>query len=670
MSTRTDDFTHLYAPPSFITTGGDYAIPEAKVVEWIQKNNEKSMSFLRSNRGWKSAKICMSIYYGDETEKIPSRLSKVSVKKLRRQAREAVENGSNIRPNWQHRSRKSKYQKQAEMYDKLRDDWIYSQDFYHKLKEALQYAAGGGTGYIWLWPDFDKATGQEEIIPRVLDWTQVLPYHAGRDADLDGMYGITVHIEYPVPEAHEKWPNHINILRPDRNVPSSFIKNWQKVSRAFRGVYDRLKNNKATIAQDPYPVTDVYFTWVRDNSINTSDTEILMGREKAHYSYKVPPEGKLFPYRRFIISTNVGIIYDGPPLYFNCHVPIAAFKFEHIAGEFLGINIIRDGRRLEDSNNNILRAFEDSIVGKLNPPLSVSDKLPKSIRTQLATNTRNLIGKIFEYSPMAMKDAIAPIFPPDFFNPAQGSVDYIKFSQEMMDYMMGTADASVLTKLNQMPAADTQESFLKSLGTLATGHARGIEASIIRLAKIWLYFAPQVYTTERIITTLGANGILKAMDFDPNSIVPAKDDGDYTDLSYSQRLQSHIKQFSIYAAPNSIQERMSQTNKLILMQLIKMGVEIPNQKLYDTFLDDGEYLTGKEEWKKEQLEKILMSAMLQKALAAANANADPMNQMATSIAEMLKGQQNNEGRPPTNNQPPRLESKNREGVPDSTVATY
>lgn len=667
MSTRTDDFTQLYAPPSYLI-GGEYSIPESKVVEWVQKNNEKSMSFLRSNRGWKSAKICMAIYYGDETEKIPSRLSKVSIKKLRRQAREAVENGSNIRPNWQHKSRKNNYQTQAEMYDKLRDDWIYTQDFYHKLKEALQYAAGGGTGYIWLWPDFDKATGQLEIIPTVLDWTQVLPYHAGKDADLDGMYGVTVHMEYPVPEAHEKWPKHINILRPDRNVPSSFIKNWQKVSRAFRGVYDRLKNNKATIAQDPYPVTDVYFTWVRDNSINNTSVEVQMGPEKAHYGYKVPPSGKLFPYKRFIISTNVGVIYDGPPLYFNCHVPIAPFKFEHIAGEFLGINIIRDGRRLEESNNNILRAFEDSIVGKLQPPLAVNDKLPKDIRAQLATNTRLLIGKIFEYNPTLLKESIAPILPAEFFNPAQGSVDLVRFFQEMSDYMMGTADSSILTKLNQMPAADTQESFLRSLGTLATGHSRGIESSIIRLAKIWLYFAPQVYTTERVIVTIGADGVLKAMDFDPTSLVPAKTD--YGDLSYSQRLQQHIRQFSIYAAPNSIQERMSQTNKLILMQLMKMGVEIPNEKLYDTFLDDGEYEVGKAKWKAEQLEKILLSATLQKMLAAANSAADPMNQMASGITEMLKGQQGNEGRPPTNNQPPRLESKNRDGVPDSTVSTY
>lgn len=669
MSTRNDDFTQLYAPPSFIDIDGDFAIDEEKVVEWIQKNNEKSMSFLRSNRGWKSARICMAIYYGDETDKIPARLSKVSVKKLRRQAREAVENAANIRPTWQHKSWKNQYQEHAEMFDKLRDDWFYGQDIFHRLKEVLQYAAGGGTGYIWLWPEFDPATGQLEIKPNILDWEQVLPYHAGKDSNVDGMYGITVHMEYPVPEAHERWPENISILKPDRNVPSSFAKNWQKVSRVFKGVYDRLKNNKATVSQDPYPVTDVYFTWVRDNSINTTGNPILMGRKGSHASYTVEPEGKLFPYRRLIISSNTGVIYDGPPLYFNCHVPITPFKFEHIVGEFLGINLIRDGRRLEESNNNILRAFEDSIVGKLNPGMVVSNQLPKSIRAQLAVNTRLLIGKIIEYSPAAIKDAISPILDHEFFTPAQGSVDLVKFFQEMSDYMMGTADASVITKLNQMPAADTQEAFLNSLGSLAKGHARGIEQSVIRMAKIWLYFAPQVYTTDRIITLLGAKGMLSAMDFDPTSIVPVKDDPNYEGMSYAQRLQAHIRKFSVYAAPNSLQERMSQTNKLILAQLIKMQVPISKKKLYETFRDDGEFELDKAVWKAEQLEMVALSAMLQKALQMANQQADPMNKLASDLSAMIQGTQT-EGRPPTNNQPPRLEQKMRDGVPDSTVSTY
>jgi hypothetical protein len=664
-----DQFTEIYRPPAFISYDGEFSSNSDKVLEWLDKNIKDSQAFLRSNRGWKSADICMAIFYGDETERIPKGLSKVSVKKLRRQAREAVANAANIRPNWQHRSRKEQYQPQAETYDKLRDDWFYTQDVYHKVKEAIQYAAGGGTGYIWLWPKFDKATGELEITPTVLDWRQVLPFHACKDTNVDSAYGICVHMEWPVPYAHEEFPNHINIIQADRNVPSSFTKNWQRVSRTFKGVYDRIKTNKATVSQDPYPVCDIFYTWVRDNAVNETGNEITMGPSGAHYSYIVKPGEKLFPYKRLIISSTRGIIYDGPPLYFNCHVPIVPFKFEHVAGEFLGINIIRDGRRLEESNNNLLRSFEDAVVGKRQPPMGISDKLPKDIRAKLRVNTRLLIGKIFEYSPQYLKEAIIPLLPPEFFNIEAGSIELLRFNQEMSDYLMGTADSSILTKLNQMPAADTQEAFLRSLGTLATDHARGFEQSMIRLAKIWLYFAPQVYTTERVIVKLGADGIIKAMDFDPNSLVPSENDPSYANLSYAQRLQQHIRNFSIYAAPNSLQERMSQTNKLTILQLVKMGIEIPNRKIYDAFMDDGEYQVGRKEWVAEQIEKIKLSAALQKALAEANAAADPQNQMAQGIADLIKGQTRNEGRPPTYNAPPRLEQKMREGIPDSTIAS-
>jgi hypothetical protein len=666
-----DQFTELYRPPSFVTPDGRFESYDEKVLEWLNSNTEKSRNLLRSNRGWKSAEICMAIMYGDETERIPKGLSKASVKKLRRQAREAVANVANMRYNWQHRARKSEnteYQDQAEIYDKLKDDWTYTQDLYHKIEEVGYYAAGGGTGYIWLWPDYDKATGELEIVPKVLDWRQVLPFHAGVNNDLDSLYGVCVHLEISVPEAHEMFPNHIDIIQSDRNIPSNYAKNWHQTNRTYRGVFNRLTGNKSAIAQDNYPVTDIFYTWIRDNSINNTDQVMQMGDPKAHYSYTVKPDEKLFPYRRLIISTTRGIIYDGPPLYFNCHVPISPFKFENVPGEFLGISIIRDGRRLEESTNNILRSFEDAIVGRRQPPLGVSDRLPKSIREKLRVNSRQLIGKIFEYSPTLLKESIVPLLDPKFYDVSNAEIDLVKYNSETSDYLMGTADASILTKLNQMPAADTQEAFLKSLGTLATSHSRSFEQSMIRLAKIWLYFAPQVYTTERIIVKLGADGILKALDFDPNTIVPNKEN--YPDLTYPERLQQHIRRFSIYAAPNSLQERMSQTNKLIVMQLIKMGVEIPNETLYNTFRDDGEYKVNRDKWIKEQVEKIKLSAVLQKALAEANNAADPNNQLATQLIEKLKGQQNGEGRPPLNDQPPQLQSKtDQDGVSRSTVTT-
>lgn len=684
-----DKFTQAYAPPMYINLNGEINNNNQEVVGWVHDNNTKAQSFLRANRGWKSADICMAIFYGDETDRIPAGLSKVSVKKLRRQAREAVANASNIRPRWKHRSRKDKFAEQAKTQDNLRDDWYYTQFIDQKVKLALQNAAGGGTGYIFLWPDYDCNTGQLEIQARVLNWRQVLPFHAGDDADIDTIFGLTVHIEMPVPEAHEKFPEHMGIIKADRNVPSFFSRNWQGVKRRFKGVVDRMRNNKP-IAQDPYPVADIFYTWVRDNSINTTGHDILMGEAGAHYSYIVPSlydengkqvlgrttkDCKLFPYKRLIISTPHGVIWDGPPFWINIFVPVVPFTFEKVVGEFLGINIIRDGRRLEDSANNILRSFEDAIKGRLSPPIGIDSGLPKDIKSKLKRNIRSMMGMTFEYNGIQLQKAVVPLIHQDYYNLDPKGIEIAKLMFEMQDYQMGTADLTNLNRLNQMPAADTQEHFLQALGALATDHSRGIEQSMIKLANIWLWFSFQVYTTERIIILLGADNVINTADFDPDNLVPKPEDypeineASHGDNAYAARLQKHIRNFSIFAAPNSLQERMSQTNKLILLQLLKMGVQISNKRLYDAFIDDGQFSIEKGEWKKEQIEKIEIAAELQKKLKMANDETDPMNRIAKSVEETIRGT-NNEGRPNSNNESPQLKSKSDEdGIPRTTMTT-
>lgn len=712
-----NEFTKLYSPPDFFNYKGERVLGEEqdrKLVEYINSNNDKSKSFLRSNRGWKSAESCMAIFYGDDNEKIPTGLSRVVVKKLRRQTREAIANATNIRPRWEHRSYNDKYPEETQVYDDLRDDWWYGQKIDRRLKGALQFAGGGSTGYLFLWPDYDPATGELEITATPLSWKQVLPYHAGVDATVDSVYGLTVRIEMAVPDAHAKFPKHIDIIRADRNVPDFFARSWSTVVRRWKGVADRMKNRNTPFAQDPYPAVDIFFTWIRDLSTNETGNTLLMGEVGAHYSYNVPSkfdptfninkidsnnviissndpryaetdangnskyryitdkECRLFPYQRLIISTTSGVIYDGPPLYLNRFRPVVPFKFEEVVGEFLGINLIRDGRRLEESANKMLQALEDSIVGKLSVPIAIDPKLPLSIKQKLSRNVRLLIGKVIEYSPTLMEKAVTQIIPADFFNIDSGAIEILKYNQDMQDYQMGTNDASFLTKMNQMPASDTIDAYLRSLGALSTDYARGFELSMLQVARVWLDFAPQVYTTPRIITKYGAADLVaSAADYDPNSIIPQKED--YPNCSYAERWQKHMKNFTIYATPFSLQENISQTNKLTLMTLQKIGVPISNRKLYDTFIPDGKYDLVYKDWIEEQMEKTKIAAELQRQLQAANQQADPMNKLAESAANLVNsnnGNTNQEGRPNSYEKPPTLEQKsNPDGTARSTVAT-
>lgn len=706
-----NDFNRLYAPPDYINRSGEIISNDAEIVNFIRDNNNKAKSFLRSNRGWKDADSCMAIFYGDEVNKPALGLSKVTVKKLRRQAREAIANVTNVRPKWLTRSEKGEYADQEEIYDKLKDHWWFTKKIQGQIKKACQYGGGGPKGYLFLWPEQDHFTGKWNISARPLSWKQVLPYHAGVEATIDNVFGITVHLELPVPEAHLQFPKHIEIIKPDRDVPGFFNRGFERVKRTFKGVYDRFGTNRTNtvIAEDPYPAADIYYTWISDPAINETGKTLIMGKNGEHWSYKVPSfycsdgsiaqvdivtgkvvycedsnwedatnlvnnrlitikECKLFPYQRMIISTNYGIIWDGPPRFLNRYRPIVPFTFEEVVGEFLGISLIRDGRKLEESANRMLQALEDAIVGRISPPVAISDRIPKPIRAMLRRNMRQLIGKVFEYNPALMEKALVPLLSPEFFNIDARAIEIIKYNQDTQDYLMGTNDSSFMNKLGQMPASDTQEAYIRSLGALATDQAIGIEESILQMARIFLDFAPQVYTTEQIIIWFGADLVAHAMDFDPNSIVPQIEK--YPDCeTFAERWQKHMKKFSVYASPFSMVEKFSQTRKLTFATLQKIGVPISNKRLYATFIDDGQYEETYNEWKKEQIDKTMIAAALQRMLQAANQEADPQNQMANHVANLVNSQ-NNEGRPNSFQEPPKMEMKSDlNGIPRSTVAT-
>src|SRR5690348_12549429 len=160
-----NEFNKLYAPPSYVTDTGDLALDQdKKIVEWHRQEVEKSKNFLRSQRGWASADDCMEVLYGNNGPKqVYKNLSALTIKKLRRQAREAIANASNIRPRWITQA-KEEYADVAEVYNKRRDAWFYSQFVDRYIKESLQWGGGAGIGYLMLWPEYDHRTCDWDII--------------------------------------------------------------------------------------------------------------------------------------------------------------------------------------------------------------------------------------------------------------------------------------------------------------------------------------------------------------------------------------------------------------------------------------------------------------------------------------------------------------------------
>src|SRR5437870_5208702 len=175
--------------------------------------------------------------------------------------------------------------------------------------------------------------------------------------------------------------------------------------------------------------------------------------------------------------------------------PVVQFYFDKIAGEFLGFSPIMDTRSLGNSVDEIVRALEDQVIGKVNPPIGIDNNVPKDVaQTVKRLGARGLIGKAFNYSIMTLQKAIVPLIGSEYYVVDRAAFDLVKFLQELQDYLAGTNDFANAQRLKQMPAADTQEAMIENLGVLTTDQARDQERSFMYLGRLWMSFAPQVYT--------------------------------------------------------------------------------------------------------------------------------------------------------------------------------
>jgi thymidine phosphorylase len=129
-----------------------------------------------------------------------------------------------------------------------------------------------------------------------------------------------------------------------------------------------------------------------------------------------------------------------------------------------------------------------------------------------------------------------------------------------------------------------------------------------------------------------------------------------------------LNKFSFFAQPNSLQEKQSITNRLALLQVKNAGVKISGKKIYDAFINDGEYNESVKEFYAEQEKDIEMAAKLNAEIKKAQNEIE--NPVASAVAGVLGNNDNKEGRPASNEAPASLQQKKDEnGTPRSVLAT-
>jgi hypothetical protein len=697
-----DYLSDKFAPKSNLSRKND-----REVSNWCESHLKRGMSYIRNNRGWKSADTCLSILLGDIDDEMPVGMSQLYINKNRRMLREGIATKSNIRPRWGFKTFNTdiEVQTQTKTLNHLLESWFYQNFVDRVLRGSLQYADGAGTGYLHLCIEVDKNTGYPEIMAKYLSHKDVLIAHPTADLDLQKAKAVFIRHEMSLPQAQKMFWHCKDIIKEDRKQPSWIKKMSAKIADKIH-LRDNLSRDKNQQLENIYPTVDIWEIYIQDETINFTGKPIVMG--SGDHAYLVPSyydingnitqvdsgvlkqdesplmidispdDCKLYPNRRRIFYCSGGVLSDSCSPYWFDGVPIVQFKTDDIVGEFLGLPAIHDAFRVERSANSVLRAWEDSINGKLAPPIAIDSRIPKLVAKKF--NMRLSIGQKFRYNILAMAKAFLPLIPPEYYNFDSKGPDFVKMLHESMDYLTGTKDLTAIFNQRQLPAGDTQEAFLQSIGPLAADQSRGIEYSLLKLGMIWKPLAFQTYTYKKRMTILGKNNQFEDLDYDPDSLVPMKDDN--YDIPRWKRAREHMNKFYFYAAPNSLHERESMTRQLKYFQMKKLMMPITDEKIYEIMTGDSDYSQMESAYYDQELRKAMAAAKIQGAvqgvLQQIQSNLNPlgsaigalMGQNGNGGGNQLPSQSNPVGRPNDNETAPRLTTtKDEDGIPSGVLET-
>lgn len=704
---KIDLFTDPFAPHSNITRSYDQ-----KVSNWCDKTIKRGQAYLKTNIAWRVADACLGILLGVQNDGEILGQSDASVNKNRRMLREGIANKANIRPTWAYKTFDSdeKVQQDCKTLGNLLESWWFGQFADRILRGSLQFADGAGTGYLVLNIELDKNTNQFEIVPKYKSHKDVLIIQPEEDLDLQTAKAVCIRTEMSLSAARTKFKHCQEKIKADRKQPSWIWKVSEKVATSLhvRDIISGARDSNRNV-ETIFPTVDIWDIYIQDETINYTGESVIMGT--ADYLYEVPSyydsEGKvtqiitnvkkqdsdefetvdinledckLYPNRRKIIYCSGGIISDGPsPLWGNI-VPAVQFKPDDVVTQFLGLPANYDAFKLEKAANSILRAWVDSINGKLSPPMAVDSSIPRNIAKKF--NMRLSTGQKFRYNAMRLAKAFVPLVNPDYYNFDARGIELLNMLWQQQDYLTGTFDVNTLAKKNQAPASDSTESLITAISPLATDQSRNIEFSLLKLGIIWKPLAFQTYNYQKRLQILGKDRTkLEEIDYDPDSLVPKQDLND--PRPRWQRARDYMNKFYFYAAPNSLHERESITNQLKLFQMKKLQIPVTDKLIYTTMTGRTDYELMETEFFQQELRKAMAAAQIQASIQQIMQQIQMANNPMAALMAMGAANQNGNngnqpmpfqktsvGRPSDFEKAPQMQTKpDEDGIPRGTVTS-
>lgn len=649
---------------------------EADKLGWLKEQVRLSRSYLEGSRAYPDIDRALDIIAGDSTGPLPVARSHVRINRLKRQIREIVATLTDFRLVGEFKTHNNQFFNNLAVLRKLYLGWYHRKDIRRAIRKVFQYAAVQGTGYASPRAEleFANVAGEIEVVLDTYGALGVLPHQMGTDHDIQKAYATTLYNEIPYHRCLAVYPEWKDRIKPSRQNPQYQKSAMTTVAKFLSPVLSLFGIGQAKSEEgSPFPMVDVYQTYVQDLTVNDTGSTIVMGDPCTSWYYEVPtlgsdlPAGKdaqgrpvtrkatiddcrLYPLRRLIIWTDDVVIYDGTSKWWHGLVPIVQFRMDDWPWEFLGFSLVRDNAPIQDTIINLLRVIVDNANARMNPPVGYSPNIDKALATRLDPRQPGQRIQLDEN----MGESFKPLYDPRYYDIPPWIPQLLESLTSTMDYQMGVADMMAFAKAKQQaPGGDTLEKMLEAAGPLIKDIASNVESSYERLIYMTMCLMFQFYTTPRKIQLVGEDQITpEEYDYDPNNMIPSHLPGEDTSkptmYSLLERAKHYMRQFWFWVEPGSLLNITGMTRQLMLIQASKAGV-LPID--WWTIAESmGLSFAPEPDGTKNMLERFLAQSRLQAGIAA-----EAQGAINSANGGQPAGGQN--GRPPSFQAEPKMVQK-------------
>lgn len=620
----------------------------------------------------RSMQKAMDILSGKSGGDISNSWAKFTTGDLKRAVTEIVETLADIRPFWGYSTDNKAFLDHANMMSKTAKA-IYLECFVDRaLKDALQFAAVTQCGFLH--PIYSRSmfgAGDGEFRFMALGQPDVLPVQLPRDRDYQRAYIVTLAIPFGVAEAHARFPEYQQYLKPFAKRKYGRTKGGEE-----RRSYDQNRWKMHSLDTQLEQYTDVFYSYVLDLRINFGEVdaegkpvlgedgnpvgkELEMGQPGTSWSYKVPYVGqpitrfeggrsvtrpatvddcRVYPYRRLLISCDSALMYDGPAFDWHGMVPLVPFYFDKYAwGDasslFDGTYPLQDA--IDDLARSIYRvAMARAKPGKVyNLDITTGEKQGKLTSRQAEGLDPFDPGVTWGVDGDIKEPVLRPPMPEWCYNIPEWLFKVIEILQNSIQRQLGLDQIKALEKLR----ANIQdpEKALDAEGPVVMGTSRSMEVGLRDLGEMMKYLILQYMTTGRIMQIVGAEGIApEVFDYAPDMVIPSHlpgeqtvdADGKPTPSASGELARAKLfgKNLRYFITPHSLHYIAQNKFKLNLLAAQGKGVVIDPETMAHAFeipnwgSIDGSTVKEKVfNWAKEQLTEKAEIAKLELALGLA-----------------------------------------------------